>query len=108
LGENVESRLLVGSAGGVIRALRKERGWSLAALAERVGWDKSRLSRYETNQVAMSLDTIGKIANGLELPALVVLIKCLKHVYPDLRRRHGRASKLLDEVAQQVMRDWDE
>lgn len=47
-----------------IRQLRKEAGWSQAALGEKVGTDSQRISRYETGRITPSLDAIVRIAEA--------------------------------------------
>ena len=50
-----------------IRQLRKEAGWSQAELAERVGTDSQRISRYENGRITPSLDAIVRIAEALNV-----------------------------------------
>jgi transcriptional regulator with XRE-family HTH domain len=90
--------LNLASVGEALRILRKGQGLSLTALADRIGWDKSRLSRYENNQVAVSVDDIDKIATALKVSPLVVTVQCLKHLYPALADPKAETSKLLDRV----------
>jgi len=90
------------SAGETIRALREEAGLNLTQLAERIGWDKGRLSKYETNQLAMSVSVIDRIAEGLGKPPLVVLLLCLKHRYPGLRTPDSRVGTLLQRLVNEL------
>lgn len=72
------SGLRIEDAGPIIRELRQRAGLTLRKLSELIGWDKSRLSRYETNHTALSLSAIGQIANGLgqKREEIVVLVVC--------------------------------
>ena len=90
------------SAGGAIRALREERSLSLTDLAAKLKWDKGRLSKYENNQLAMSLPVLDLIAKALDLPPLVVLLHCLKHRYPMLRRRDNRVAQLVEQIVHEL------
>ena len=42
--------------GNLIREKRKEKGWTIRELSERVGTSDATISRLETNQVALSQD----------------------------------------------------
>ena len=84
--------LTIRGAGSAIRALRTEAGLSLAGLADKCGWDKSRLSKYETGGVGLSLDELERIAKALGKPVLVVVHRCLRERYPNLgKTKLGRA-----------------
>lgn len=52
--------------GSQIKALRKERGWTLQKLSGHSGVSISALSKIENSQVAPSFDTLLKIASGLD------------------------------------------
>jgi len=52
--------------GARIRALRRERGWTLQALGRRADVSISALSKIENNVVSASFDTLLKIARGLD------------------------------------------
>lgn len=75
----------------------------MGALARRIGWDKSRLSRYENSQVGLSVDAIEQIAQALELPPLVVALRCLKHIYPALSDPTKKPGKILERVVAEVL-----
>ncbi len=45
-----------------IKTLRKERNWSQAELAEKIGADGRQISRYENGKITPSVETIVKIA----------------------------------------------
>ena len=90
------------SAGEAVRALREQAGLSLRELAERLGWDKGRLSKYENNQLAMSLPVIEQIAEGLGRAPLVVLLHCLKHRYPALSRANSKVRSLVEQLVTEL------
>jgi len=92
------------SAGEAIRALREQAGLSLTELADRLGWDKGRLSKYENNQLGMSRVVIEQIANALGLESLYVHIECLKVHYPHLRRPNSKLGVLLDQLVNELCR----
>jgi transcriptional regulator with XRE-family HTH domain len=53
--------------GRVIRELRHHRGWSQQELADRLGYERSRIARLELGQVAINVDMLLLIANALEV-----------------------------------------
>ena len=48
-----------------VRELRKERGWSQGELAQRIGTDAGRISRYEGGRITPSLEALVKLADAL-------------------------------------------
>lgn len=50
-----------------IKSYRKQRGWTKAELAERVGIMRELLDHYETSAQVMNLYTIIRIANALNV-----------------------------------------
>lgn len=54
---------------GNVRAVRDSRGWSQEQLAERAGLTQVYISQVETSKTAASVDTIEKLAHGLEVDA---------------------------------------
>lgn len=61
------------SLGTKIRTLRKERKWSSEHLAERSGVTQSTISDIESNKRSPQLETLEKIASGLDLPLIEIL-----------------------------------
>lgn len=92
------------SAGEVVRALRERAGLSLSELADRVGVDKSSLSKYENNQLSVSFSVLERIAGGLGVSPLLVLMKCLKHRYPSLRRPNSKVGALVGELVSELVK----
>lgn len=62
-----------GPIGSQIRALRKERGWSLAELARRAGTSAPTLHRYESGWDRFELATLRRLAAALDVPLNVSL-----------------------------------
>lgn len=56
-----------------IRELRAERGMSLAELADASELSKGHLSSVEHGLAAITIQTISRLAKGLNLPALYIL-----------------------------------
>lgn len=53
--------------GDRIRAMRKERDWSQADLAAKIGADARQMSRYENSKITPSADAVVKIADALDV-----------------------------------------
>ena len=70
------------SAGEVVRALRCEVGLSLRDFAEKLGWDKSRISRIENNETKLTSSAINEIATALGKPTELVLVRCFEASFP--------------------------
>lgn len=59
--------------GARIRELRHERGMSLGALADASAISKGHLSTIEHGLAAITVNTIARIADGLNVPPLYIL-----------------------------------
>lgn len=57
-----------------IKQLRKELEWSQSQLGERIGVDSQRVSRYESEKIAPSVETLAKIAEAFNVSADYLLI----------------------------------
>jgi len=76
--------LKLSSAGAAIRRLRESKNLSQKEMARLLNWPEGRLSKYETNSLALSVPVIEEIAIALgERPAAVALF-CLREHFPDL------------------------
>ena len=64
--------------------MRQAAGMSLDELARKVGVDKARLSRIETNLQSLSLMMIERLATGLNRKPEAVILFCLQSKYPSL------------------------
>jgi len=54
--------------GQKIKQVRNEKGLSLADVAEKFGFEKSRLSRVEAGKVNITVKTLFKLSDALEVP----------------------------------------
>lgn len=80
--------VLLGIDGRKIRARRKEKGWTQIELAAKVGVKQAYICRLETGlRESPSLETIGKLAAALGIPAAVLL---KDHVAERVYRRRKR------------------
>lgn len=53
--------------GAILRQLRTQNGWTLAAVSERTGFPISTLSKIEKGQVSLSYDKLARISTGLDV-----------------------------------------
>jgi len=51
-----------------LKALRKERGWTLDEVAERSGISKATLSKLENGRTNLTFTTVTKLSEGLKVP----------------------------------------
>ena len=61
------------AVGNSVRALRKKRGLSQEALADKAGLDRAHLGRIERGTRNVSLLNLVRIANGLSVPPSLIL-----------------------------------
>ncbi|WP_461308388.1 helix-turn-helix domain-containing protein, partial [Albidovulum sp.] len=54
--------------GARVRALRKERGWTLEQAAGRIGLARSTLSKIENGQMSPTYEALKKLASGMAIP----------------------------------------
>jgi transcriptional regulator with XRE-family HTH domain len=94
--------LKIAGAGPAIRQLRQAAGLSLEDLADRLGWDKGRLSKYETDRLGLSISIIEEIARALGRRPEVVALYCLKQRYPKLSS--SEVGCLLDSLVEELGR----
>ena len=59
--------------GASVRELRLERGLSQLQLADKIGYERSRIGRLELGDTAISVDTLLAIANALEVSVYSLL-----------------------------------
>jgi len=60
----------------VVRQLREARGWSQEELAERSNLNRSFVGEIERGVATPSLQTLNKLATGLELSPSSLLARC--------------------------------
>ena len=53
--------------GGILKAIRMERGWTLAQVSERTGLAITTLSKIENDKLSLSYDKLVRISKGLEI-----------------------------------------
>ncbi len=56
-----------------LRALRQERGWTLAQTSERTGLSLSALSKIERGELSPTLSSVNKLAAGFEIDVVTLL-----------------------------------
>ncbi len=99
-GKSLEVKLL--GAGEFIRGLRDEVGISLRELAEELNVNRGTISRWESDDLAISLDSLEAIADALGKPRQEVAMRCLRYSletrYPDLANEGTRPGKLVAEL----------
>ncbi len=88
--------------GARIRELRVDRNMSLGALATAGGISKGHLSSIEHGLAAINVETIERLARGLDLPPLYVLTFAEED---ELARIAELARKLPQEDLQKVRRE---
>ena len=72
--------------GGRVRALRKERGWTLEQTSQQAGISLSALSKIERGELSPTLTSINKIAKGFGIDVVTLLAN------PQEDRGRGRRS----------------
>ena len=97
-----ERELTIDSAGQAIRSLREQAGLSLQDLAERLDWDKGRLSKYENNHLALSLPVIEEIASAFDKPPPSLVFACLQHRYPALSNSQSKVGRLVKRLTDEL------
>jgi transcriptional regulator with XRE-family HTH domain len=85
------------AVGSVIRTLRENSGYSLKALAAKLHWSHGRLSKYENDKLAVSLEIIEEIAKALNISPITIVYKCLELRYPKMKS--SSAGKLFGQIA---------
>jgi transcriptional regulator with XRE-family HTH domain len=83
-------------AGEVIRRYRTGHGFTLEALAAKIGRDKSSLQRYETNETPLSDQLVKELAKALRLDPVILMRECLMFLRPKLR--YSPFGAMLDEL----------
>jgi DNA-binding Xre family transcriptional regulator/quercetin dioxygenase-like cupin family protein len=62
-----EPRNLPARPGAVVRAMREQRGWTLADVSERTGLSVSTLSKVENGKMSLTYDKLYRISRGLDI-----------------------------------------
>jgi transcriptional regulator with XRE-family HTH domain len=92
---------LTGS-GAVLRELREEAKLGLREAAERLGWDPGLLSKYETNQVGVTLESVESIAELVGRSKEAVVLQCLRSRYESFSKANTPIGKALGELLEKL------
>lgn len=85
-------------SGAVITQERERAGATLPALADRLGWHKSRLFRYENNDTPLTAEAIVEIADALGIKPEYLLLRCVEVRFPKLADRRTDVGKAAGEL----------
>ncbi len=83
--ETNSSEIRFEGCGDIIRDARLEAGFTLRQLATESGCNHSRISKVESNALALSLTMIEQIAKGLKISPEQIVLKCLETKFPKMR-----------------------
>ncbi|EDM81663.1 transcriptional regulator [Plesiocystis pacifica SIR-1] len=92
----------------VVRGRRAELGLSQRELAKRAGVADATISKLETQQLSPSLDTLAKIAAGLDLDVAALISAAAPpkgRMRPSYTVASGSWAGMLRELAEQVVSD---
>jgi Cupin domain./Helix-turn-helix. len=67
MADSIPKRRTQARPGASLRALRKQRGWTLAEVSERTGLPIPTLSRVENDKIALTFDKLVRISEGLQI-----------------------------------------
>ena len=101
----MSNHVSIDGAGEVLRNCRLEAELSLEQLADRLQWDKGRLSKYENNRLGVTLDVIEQIAVALGHRAEPIVLKCVQHLYPALASNRSRVGRLLQSAVDHMLKE---
>ena len=90
--------LTIPNAGNLIRKKRKAAALTLEQLSDRTGIHLSLLSKYETNDVALSKAVIDKIAAALNERPEALACELLRVAYPALAKPRTKGARLLKDL----------
>jgi transcriptional regulator with XRE-family HTH domain len=93
-----DGRLKLRGVGKVIQELREEANLSQQELANTIRCDKTQLSKYENDRLALSLAAIDRIAQAVNLPVEAVVLRCFKHLFPALSSPESEVGQLLESL----------
>src|SRR6266851_5093844 len=88
--------------GEVIKELREQASLSQKQLADELGWDKGRLSKYENNHLSLSLRVLDRISQALGQPNEKVILLCFRKMYPDLTLPESEIGRLLETLVKTI------
>lgn len=85
-----------------LKHLRESNNWTQAQLAEKLGCEPITISRYERGQSAMGIDTLGDIANALELSIVSFFIETPEPAAPPTERSRDELRHYLCDLIYEV------
>ncbi len=94
----VQSKIV--GAGGVIEKLREKAGISASDLADEIGVSKSVMSRYVSNERALTPDLIEAFSDVFGMRKEELFLACLETAHPDLFKM--KLGKILKEVGETI------
>lgn len=94
----MSKELTIPNAGNLIREKRKDAALTLEQLSDLTGIHLSLLSKYETNDVALSKSVIDKIAAALNERPEALACELLRVAYPALAKPRTKGARLLAEL----------
>lgn len=102
--KKMSNTVRIEGAGNVLYELRTDADLTLEQLADRLDWDKGRLSKYENNHLGLSLDVIEEIARALGVRAERIVLLCLQKRYPAIASPRSKVGKLLQQAVDEMTR----
>ena len=89
-------------SGSLIKQIGEQYGLTQAELVSRIGgkWDKTRLSKVESNSLPLSRPVVHDIANALEMRPERLYLMCFKEEYPALQ--DGEVGELLSKIVESL------
>jgi transcriptional regulator with XRE-family HTH domain len=96
----MSANLKITGAGVALVRLREAAGLTQSGLAERLGWDRSRVHKYENDERDLNLPAIEDIARALGQRPEVVTLYCLKQRYPKIAG--SEVGGLLDDLVRHL------
>ena len=97
--------LKIEGAGSVLTELRGT--YTLEEFADRLGWDRSRLWKYENNKLGLSIDVLEHVARVTGQRAELLAFRCLQQRYPNLRSSRSEVGRLLNRAVELLVQPKD-
>lgn len=92
--------------GGILRQYRQGRSIALGVMEHVVGRDKSLLSRYENDQVGVTLDLLDDYAKATATPCEELVLNCLRVRYPIFNDPQTAVGKAFEELLKTVAEEY--
>ncbi len=88
--------------GEALREARERLGVGLNELAEKLNWDRGTLSKYETERLSVTMDTVDAIAEALGQRPEVLLLFCFQSRYPNLKLKGSETGRFLEQLVEKM------